>query len=184
MISAEESIPVFAASTPRSSATARIWAATTPDGTSHTSVTPSVFCTVTDVRALIPHTPSTAKVLRSAWTPAPPPESEPAMVRARGIAERTRSAGKVVPSLGLQGPLGALGINGHESLPFPNLTDVGQRRSESLAKLLPRSAHRRCRQRRQQLVVLSAPQREGKGLALADPGDRAELRREQVPAPR
>src|SRR6266498_2278861 len=160
MMSADESIPVFAASTPRSSATARIWAATTPDGTSHISVTPSVFCTVTDVRALIPHTPSTAKDLRSAWTPAPPPESEPAMVRARGIAERTRSPRKVVPPLGLQGPLGALGISGDKSLPVPNLTDVGQRRSEPLAKLLPRSAHGRCRQRRQQFVILSARERE------------------------
>jgi hypothetical protein len=31
-----------------------------------------------------PYTPNAAKVLRSAWIPAPPPESEPAMVSALG----------------------------------------------------------------------------------------------------
>ena len=43
-----------------------------------------VFCAVSAVMALVPKTPSAAKVLRSAWMPAPPPESEPAMVRATG----------------------------------------------------------------------------------------------------
>src|SRR5690349_718198 len=34
------------------------------------------------VMTLQPYTPSAANVLRSAWMPAPPPESEPAMVSA------------------------------------------------------------------------------------------------------
>jgi hypothetical protein len=95
-------MPVFAASSPRSEATARIWAATTAGGTSDTSVTPTVFWTVTEVTAEVPHTPSAANVFRSAWIPAPPPESEPAMVSARGTdpserAGRPRST-KVVPA--------------------------------------------------------------------------------------
>src|SRR5438093_747233 len=239
MMSAEESIPVFAASTPMSSAIARIWAATTPDGTSDTSVTPSVFCTVTEVRALIPHTPSTANVFRSAWMPAPPPESEPAMVKARGITERSRSPAKVVPPFRREGAVRPVGCDRGEPFPLLNLPDVGQRRSEPLTQLILRLAHGRRRQRRQQLVVLSARQREvhrldvyevdelgqprghrdvgqadgrgdptlaaqpgqvqrqsvrdvhhrggpslRKGLALADPSDRAELRREEVPTPR
>ena len=43
-----------------------------------------MFCTVTAVIAVIPKTPSALNVFRSAWIPAPPPESEPAIVRARG----------------------------------------------------------------------------------------------------
>ena len=48
------------------------------------SLTPSVFCAVTAVIADAPYTPIAAKVLRSAWMPAPPPESLPAIVSARG----------------------------------------------------------------------------------------------------
>jgi hypothetical protein len=44
--------------------------------------TPRVFWTVTAVTALMPNTPWAWKVLRSAWMPAPPDESEPAMVKA------------------------------------------------------------------------------------------------------
>jgi hypothetical protein len=44
-----------------------------------------VFCAVTAVIAHIPYTPRAAKVLRSAWIPAPPPESEPAMVSALAV---------------------------------------------------------------------------------------------------
>jgi hypothetical protein len=42
------------------------------------------FCTVTAVIADMPCTRQARKVLRSAWMPAPPPESEPAIVRAVG----------------------------------------------------------------------------------------------------
>ena len=34
--------------------------------------------------AEVPYTPCAAKVFRSAWIPAPPPESEPAIVRTLG----------------------------------------------------------------------------------------------------
>ena len=37
-----------------------------------------MFCAVTAVIADVPNTPKRAKVFRSAWIPAPPPESEPA----------------------------------------------------------------------------------------------------------
>ena len=51
---------------------------------SSTLDTPTVFCTVTAVIAVMPRTPRALNVFRSAWIPAPPPESEPAIVRARG----------------------------------------------------------------------------------------------------
>jgi hypothetical protein len=44
-----------------------------------------VFCAVSAVIALAPYAPSAEKVFRSAWMPAPPPESEPAIVRTLGI---------------------------------------------------------------------------------------------------
>ncbi len=50
-----------------------------------TSRTPVVFWAVMAVRALVPKTPSAANVFRSAWMPAPPPESLPAIVRAVGM---------------------------------------------------------------------------------------------------
>ena len=49
-------------------------------------MTPRVFWAVTAVSADVPYTPSAAKVFRSAWIPAPPPESEPAIVNALFIA--------------------------------------------------------------------------------------------------
>ncbi len=48
---------------------------------SHAS-TPTVFCAVTAVITLVPNTPNWWKVFTSAWIPAPPPESDPAIVRA------------------------------------------------------------------------------------------------------
>jgi hypothetical protein len=43
-----------------------------------------VSWTVIAVTAEVPNTPKAWKVLRSAWMPAPPPESLPAIVRATG----------------------------------------------------------------------------------------------------
>jgi hypothetical protein len=40
---------------------------------------------VTAVIAVIPWTPHAANALRSAWMPAPPPESEPAIESTRGM---------------------------------------------------------------------------------------------------
>ena len=45
--------------------------------------TPSEFARWTAVMTLIPCTPQASMVLRSAWMPAPPPESDPAIVRTR-----------------------------------------------------------------------------------------------------
>src|SRR5579871_721527 len=85
MIAALLSIPVFAASTPMSPATASICAATTSGAISATAVTAVVFCAVIAVIAVMPYTPKTLNVLRSACMPAPPPESDPAIDSARGI---------------------------------------------------------------------------------------------------
>ena len=59
------------------------------------AATPSVFCAVTAVIALVPYTPNAANVFKSAWMPAPPPESLPAMVRAtrRSLTASTAEAG-------------------------------------------------------------------------------------------
>src|SRR5690554_6347182 len=70
-----------------------IWR-TTSDGSSiATPCTPRVFCAVTAVRAEVPKQPSMAKVLRSAWIPAPPPVSLPAMVSVIGRVGMRRSIG-------------------------------------------------------------------------------------------
>jgi hypothetical protein len=82
MISRLTSMPSLAASTPMSVATASIWAATDSAGMTSTRVTPSVFWAVSAVIALVPWTQWNANVRRSAWMPAPPPLSEPAIVSA------------------------------------------------------------------------------------------------------
>ena len=84
MSGAENSIPVLAASTPMSSKTASSCAVTNSGGNSWMAVTPTVFCAVKATIALIPWQPAAAKAFRSAWMPAPPPESDEAMVNARG----------------------------------------------------------------------------------------------------
>src|SRR5437870_2839749 len=47
--------------------------------------TATVFCQVIAVIAVIPCTPQRANAFRSAWIPAPPPESEPAIESTRGV---------------------------------------------------------------------------------------------------
>jgi hypothetical protein len=53
-----------------------------------------VFCAVTAVTTEAPYTPSAEKVFRSAWMPAPPPESEPAIVTAIALILRLASPGQ------------------------------------------------------------------------------------------
>ena len=65
-------------------ATDSICAATVSGGIGCTPVTPTEFCTVTAVTATHPCTPHAASARRSAATPAPPPESVPAIVITRG----------------------------------------------------------------------------------------------------
>ena len=90
IVAMSPSIPIFTASTPRSSATARTCAAMISGATGCTALTPTVFCTVIAVIAVVPCTPARANALRSAWIPAPPPESEPAIERATGTRRRAR----------------------------------------------------------------------------------------------
>ena len=49
---------------------------------------PTVFCAVIAVIAVIPCTPQRANAFRSAWIPAPPPESEPAIESTAGMRRR------------------------------------------------------------------------------------------------
>ena len=79
------SMPVLIASTPMSSTTLRNCARTASSGSGQMPCTPSEFCAVTAVITLIPCTPWASIVFRSAWMPAPPPESEPAMVSTRAV---------------------------------------------------------------------------------------------------
>ncbi len=85
-------MPIFTASTPMSSATARTWATIISGGIDSTASTPTVFCAVSAVIAVIPWTPQRAKAFRSAWIPAPPPESEPAIESTAGTVLRALSA--------------------------------------------------------------------------------------------
>ncbi len=67
-----------------SSATDLTWATMSSGETDSTALTPTVFWAVIAVIAVIPWTPQRAKAFRSAWMPAPPPESEPAIERTAG----------------------------------------------------------------------------------------------------
>ena len=58
-----------------------------------TALTPTVFWTVIAVIAVVPWTPARANALRSAWIPAPPPESDPAIERATGTRRSARTRG-------------------------------------------------------------------------------------------
>ena len=84
-----ESIPSFAASQPMSLITASNWSPTNCSGRSCMPLTSKVFWAVTEVSTESPYTPRVVKVLRSAWIPAPPLESDPATVSALGIFSGT-----------------------------------------------------------------------------------------------
>jgi hypothetical protein len=81
-------MPTLTASTPMSSTTARTCATIIAGDTASTAVTATVFWAVTAVIAVVPCTPARAKAFRSAWIPAPPPESEPAIDRQTGMRPR------------------------------------------------------------------------------------------------
>src|SRR6478752_5221599 len=65
-------------------------------------VTPTVLCAVSAVIAVIPCTPQRANAFRSAWIPAPPPESEPAIESTAGRGRGIRF--RLGPSVGTQTP--------------------------------------------------------------------------------
>src|SRR5512134_4116915 len=83
MMGAVDSMPHLAASVPKSESTEVSCRATKAGGRFSTPWTPSEFWAVTAVITDMPNTRKAEKVFRSAWMPAPPPESDPAMVRAR-----------------------------------------------------------------------------------------------------
>ena len=76
------------------SATARTCSTMNAPGTGCTAVTPTVFCAVSAVIAVIPWTPQRANAFRSAWIPAPPPESEPAIDSTAGIGRAHAAQGR------------------------------------------------------------------------------------------
>src|SRR2546421_4412755 len=76
-------MPVLIASAPISSSTTSICWRMKAGGIGKTPNTPSVFCAVSAVTAVIAKAASIVTVLMSAWMPAPPPESEPAMINTR-----------------------------------------------------------------------------------------------------
>jgi len=59
-----------------------------------------VLCAVIAVIALVPWTPRLANAFRSACMPAPPPESEPAIVSAVGVTIDYLPAARVRPAEG------------------------------------------------------------------------------------
>src|SRR5580698_5474907 len=83
-IAADASIPVLTACTGMSPRTESSWARTESAGTSQYPWTPTEFCAVTAQTTLIPCTPRASIVFRSAWMPAPPAESEPAIASTHG----------------------------------------------------------------------------------------------------
>src|SRR5690606_409646 len=71
------------ASAPISVSTISICLTMNSGATSAMPSTPSVFCAVSAVIAVMAKPPSAVTVLMSAWIPAPPPESDPAMINTR-----------------------------------------------------------------------------------------------------
>ena len=84
MVATVPSMPILTASTPMSSVTALTWATMTSGEIACTALTPRVFWAVIAVIAVMPCTPQAANAFRSAWMPAPPPESEPAIESTHG----------------------------------------------------------------------------------------------------
>ncbi len=77
-------MPVFAAATSKSPVTASTWAAISSTGRTCVDSTPVVFWAVTLVTAVVAKAPPASMVFTSAWIPAPPPESLPAMESTTG----------------------------------------------------------------------------------------------------
>src|SRR4030095_14367536 len=61
-------------------------------GSGTTPNTPSVFCAVSAVMAVAANASSIVTVLMSAWMPAPPPESEAAMISTRPFITNRRTS--------------------------------------------------------------------------------------------
>src|SRR2546430_12404054 len=111
----------------------------------------------------MPYTPSARNVFRSAWIPAPPPESDPAMVSARGTSARA----KVVPSSGFERSFRSVGVHSCESA-LRDLTDVGERDAEPLLELAASGIDRGGTDGRDELVVLADRERELERIGVHD----------------
>ena len=95
MVGRSPSMPIFTASTPMSPATALIWAMIISGLIASIKSTPTVFWAVIAVIAVMPWTPQAAKAFRSAWIPAPPPESDPAIESTAGICRSSLTARRI-----------------------------------------------------------------------------------------
>mmetsp|Transcript_20626 Transcript_20626/g.46533 ORF Transcript_20626/g.46533 Transcript_20626/m.46533 type:complete len:223 (-) Transcript_20626:35-703(-) len=92
--SAEPTMPILMASAGRSLAKASTWAAMHSGVAAWTWVTPTEFWAVRAVTTLQPWHPKSRIVGRSAWIPAPPPLSLPAMVHTTGgLREESEETG-------------------------------------------------------------------------------------------
>src|SRR5919198_1000673 len=105
--------------------------------------------------------------------PAPPPESDPAMVSALGPRSSTR--GKVVPPSRQQRPLVPRLVHGHDVRAGGDLADRGQGHAEAFAYQPGRVVDRLRRQRGQELVVLSSGERQPERVDVDHPGQLAKL---------
>ena len=85
VMSAVPSMPIFTASTVTSSKTASSWAVRNPVSGVWISRTPWVFWATRAVTTVMAKPPASQIALMSAWIPAPPVGSVPAMDRTRGM---------------------------------------------------------------------------------------------------
>ena len=201
IVATSPSIPIFTASTPRSSATARTCPAMISGSTGCTALTASVFCTVIAVIAVVPCTPARAKALRSAWIPAPPPESEPAIERTTGTRRLGTDARIRVarPPPVPDGPVPQRRVAGHaarlsecSATPVAHSVLPGPRRRKpsSSSSASPAMTHLRVRGRRREArdgvaAVLDAlEQRAQRRFELGRPRGRRARSRRRRPAPR
>ena len=115
-------------------------------GTGCTPVTPTVFCTVIAVIAVVPCTPARANALRSAWIPAPPPESEPAIERTTGTRARRSWPPRVAHAAHRTDPVAPAGLAADEAAQL----ELGEADAGGSARVgrRRRRARRPCRGRR------------------------------------
>src|SRR5471032_1526632 len=110
------------------------------------AVTPRVFCAVSAVITDKPYAPSAENAFRSAWMPAPPPESEPAMVRTLGIDWVMRFSGGGQQSLRGEARVGSGADGGNHRDPARSRSfDIG-----GVVQLDAADSHRRMERARTQ----------------------------------
>ena len=113
-----------------------------PAGTGVTPSTATVFCQVIAVIAVMPWTPQRANAFRSAWIPAPPPESEPAIDKHPRDPSRCASIAVKDRHRSSAADVGAAGAAPHQAQQL-ELGEPGQH----VADLASRARHDRVRRR-------------------------------------